>query len=280
MAEDNTFSNPDHYPLLREFLKRLIRDNPFSRFGVHAVGIGRKRVDGQATDRLALLFYADAKISPIQLTRGRRVPASFRTFSAKQNREVELATDVIESPPPEPFMDLGDEFRPVPGGVSCSSITHIGTGTVGGWVWDNTDDTIVMLSNQHVFGNHVGGAIIQPGTADGGSSPQDRVGRVKRSVSLMLAPAEPTPDDCNLVDAAIGEADDSDLFDLTVVDVGPAVYDTLDPVIGMNVEKTGQTTGHTTGFVTDVDRLRHDPQLPRRTGGALRMLPHRTHRPE
>ena len=119
-------------------------------------------------------------------------------------------------------------------------------------MWDNTDDTIVMLSNQHVFGS-AGGVIIQPGTPDGGQSPQDRIGTVKRSIALD--PYVPrTPSDCrNFVDAAIGEADSSELFDLTVADIGPAVYDTADPAEDDDVEKTGQTTGHTFGRITDAD---------------------------
>lgn len=248
------FSNQTDYPLLRELLAQTLRADPFQRYGIHAVGIGEKIVNGKPVNKLALRFYVTSKLPLARLPGERRIPGSFRVFSSKRDRDVELITDVIESPSPELHqIDLESAVRPIPGGVSCSSLTSVGTGTIGGWVWDNTDDTIVMLSNQHVFGNTIGGAIIQPGTSDGGQSPQDRVGQVKRSVPVVPVVGRPAPSDCNSVDAAIGEADSSDLFDLTVVDVGPAVYDTEDPLIGTNVEKTAQTTGHTTGTITDVD---------------------------
>jgi hypothetical protein len=175
--------NGDDYPLLRETLARLLKDDPFSRYGVHAVGIGKKIVKNKATRRLALRFYVEKKIRLADLPRERRIPRSFRAFSARQGRTVELPADVIESPPAALHLpDLESALRPVPGGASCSSSTSVGAGTIGGWVWDNTDDTIVMLSNRHVFGS-AGGVIIQPGTTDGGQSPQDRIGTVKRSVA-------------------------------------------------------------------------------------------------
>ncbi|MFW6195442.1 MAG: hypothetical protein ACOC5M_02860 [Chloroflexota bacterium] len=243
------------YAVIREFQAQLLRSDPFSRFGTHAVGIGRKVRGGQRTDSLALRFYVPCKLPRNQLPPERRIPTAFRYFSADLGRDVEVPTDVIESAPPQLHspVDLGGVLRPVPGGASCSSITYFGTGTIGGWVWDRTDDTIVMLSNQHVFGNTVGGAIIQPGTSDGGEFPEHRVGEVKRSIPLTPFEGRPVPNDCNFVDAAVGEADSSELFDLTVEGVGPAVYETGVPSEGDTVEKTGQVTGHTVGVVIDAD---------------------------
>jgi hypothetical protein len=231
-----------------------MRDDPFSRYSVHGVGIGYKVTAGRQTERLALRFHVACKVPAEQLPPERRIPDSIRVFSSELGREVEVATDIIESPPPTLLAaNPEDRLRPVPGGASCSSITYFGAGTIGGWVWDHTDDTIVMLSNQHVFGDTVGGVIIQPGTSDDGQNPQDRIGRVKRSVPIMTYSGRPQPSDCNLVDAAIGEADDSQLFDLTVLNVGPAVYQIGDALEGDAVEKMGQESGHTFGVVTDID---------------------------
>jgi hypothetical protein len=243
----------DGYASFRQGLAELHRIDPFSRYGVHSIGIGRKIIAGKHEDRLALRFYVACKIAAADLPPGRRIPPSFRIRVADEDRDVELATDVIATPAPRPFPDLESVVRPVPGGVSCSALSSVGTGTIGGWVWDNTDDTIVMLSNQHVFGTTLGGVIIQPGTSDGGVSPQDRIGIVKRSIALdPYVPA--TPAECrNFVDAAIGEADSSELFDLTVVDIGAAVYDTAEAAVGDALVKTGQTTGTTTGVITDAD---------------------------
>lgn len=253
----DVFSNHRDYPLLREFLSQLMRSDPFSQYGVHGVGIGPKVVDGKTTDQLVIRFHVAYKIPLSRLSPEQRIPDTFQYYSQKDSREVALKTDVIESPPGKPHIDPEGVVRPVPGGVSCSGHGDLwpGTGTIGGWVWDNTDDTIVMLSNQHVFGNTEGTPIIQPGSADGGIFPQDQIGEVKRSIPLTPAP-QPIrqatyPDDCNFVDAAIGEVDSSDHFDLTVLEIGPAVYEIDNPIMGMTVEKFGQTTGHTVGEITD-----------------------------
>ncbi len=254
----SNFSNQGDYPLLREFLVQLLRENPYSRYDVHAVGVGSKVVNGEPTNQLSIRFHVAYKIPPSRLSPERRIPEEFQFISHKENNKVTLLTDVIESPPGKPHqVDPESVVRPVPGGVSCSGHgdTWPGVGTMGGWVWDNTDDTIVMLSNQHVFGNTSGTPIIQPGSQDGGIFPQDRIGEVKRSIPLKPAPQPLNqatyPADCNFVDAAIGEADDSELFDLTVLEIGPGVYEIGNPFIGMNVEKFGQTTGHTIGQITD-----------------------------
>lgn len=250
------FSNQSDYPLLREFLSQLMRSNPYSQYGVHGVGVGAKVVAGEATDQLVIRFHVASKIPPSRLLPEQHIPDTFQYFSQRDNREVAVKTDVIESPPGTPHTDPESVVRPVPGGVSCSGHGDMwaGTGTIGGWVWDNTDDSIVMLSNQHVFGNAAGTPIIQPGSQDGGAFPQDQIGQVKRSIPLIPVPIgqEPVPGDCNFVDAAIADLDNSDNFDLTVLEIGPAVYEVDSPVIGMTVEKFGQTTGHTVGEITDL----------------------------
>jgi len=93
------FSNQEEYPLLREFLTLLVRANPYSRYGVHAVGIGDKVIARKPANRLALRFYVARKLPLSQVPREQRIPASFQTFSYEYNRDVELVTDVIESPP-------------------------------------------------------------------------------------------------------------------------------------------------------------------------------------
>lgn len=237
---------------LRDALRGLLRDDPFARFGAHGLGVGHKVVGGQPTDRLALRFHVARKLPSSQVPDQRRIPRSLRIVSAEGEPEVEVITDVIESVPPALSQDPQSRLRPVPGSASCSSDSGAGTGTMGGWVWDNTDDTIVMLSNRHAWGA-VGGEIIQPGNLDGGQMGADRIGQVKRSIAVIPFNGNPQDaDNCNFVDAAVGEADNSDLFAVTVLEIGPAVFDIGDPNLGDELEKTGRTTGHTVGWVTDV----------------------------
>ena len=254
-ADRPHLSNEDDYPVLREFLAQFRRQNPYRRYKVHGLGIGRKISRGQATNRLVLRFYVSHKVAPEKLPPEQRIPAQFSFFSQADGRERQIVTDVIESSPPQLAMpDPEDRLRPVPGGSSISSFNghH---GTLGAWVWDHSDDTIVLLSNRHVLGHHVGSAIIQPATTDGGTYSEDRIAQVKRVAPLsgIAEDHEPVPDDCFYVDAAVGATDDSDFFDLTVIEVGPAVYAIAVASIDMLVEKTGQTTDHTVGFVTDID---------------------------
>lgn len=250
MAKKKIRNAERDYPLLRELHARLVMEGALRRHGAFALGIGRKLVAGRPTNRLALRFYTTCKRPASRLAPGERVPAKMRVFSRQARREVTLLTDVIESSRGVPHaIDPNDVVRPVRGGVQCKAEDYPGFGTIGGWVWDKTDDTIVMLSNQHVFGHTPGRTLFQPTAGD----PANRIGEVKRGVPLV--PYVPPDDlsDCNYVDAAIAEADSSELFHLTVLEVGPAVYETATPVVGMTVEKFGQTTGHTIGEIDDVD---------------------------
>jgi hypothetical protein len=232
------------YKLLRE-LKANTTFEFLDRFGAHAIGIGRKNVHEKPTDKLALRVYVAKKRPSAKLSSEEKVPASISFFSRKAKREKKLVTDVIEAPPAQfEAVDPESRIRPVPGGVSGGIPAH--TGTIGGWVWDSTDDTIVMLSNDHVFEHTSGVDIIQQGTADGGSSPADKIGDVKRGI----ARSNVIP---NTVDCAIGDPDSSDIYDLTVLEIGPAVYAIEIPVLDMLVEKYGQTTRHTFGEIQDAD---------------------------
>ena len=233
------------YSELRECKGVALSLEDLGAFGAHSMGIGRKIVKGKATNRLAIRFYVAKKRSSGRLSSEEEVPSAIRFFSRKARRKLNLLTDVIETPPAqfEP-VDPETRIRPVPGGVSGGTVGH--TGTIGGWVWDTTDDTIVMLSNDHVFGHTVGVDILQQGTADGGSLPADKIGDVKRGI----ARSNVVP---NRVDCAIGDPDSSAIYDLTVLDIGPAVY-AIDVGVGdMLVEKYGQTTRHTYGEITDAD---------------------------
>lgn len=84
------------YALLLE-LKRTRGEELMQRHGANALGIGWKRTGGEKTDQLALIFYVDAKQSP----KSQPVPPSIRFAPKDSEEEVELPTDVIDSPPAE-----------------------------------------------------------------------------------------------------------------------------------------------------------------------------------
>lgn len=243
MARSRDVNRLQSYALLREY-KASLGLEWARRRGAHAMGIGRKLVDGKKTDTLALRVYVARKRPRAQLEADELVPSSMRFLSRRAERESTLVTDVIETPQARPEIDPETRIRPVPGGVSGGISGS--TGTIGGWVWDETDDTIVLLTNNHVLLNFVGADILQPGTADGGSLPGDKIGDVKRTIPRSRATV-------NTVDCAIGDVDSSDLHDLSVAEIGPAVYAIAAVVLDLAVEKYGQTTQHTFGEITDAD---------------------------
>jgi len=232
------------YRFLREYKAGFPTLELLDRYAAHSVGIGRKIVGGKVTNQLALRVYVAKKRLAAELSSEEAIPKSMRFYSQNSEKESRLNTDVIETPPAQiEQINPKTNIRPVPGGVSGG---FAATGTVGGWVWDNTDDTIVMLSNDHVFGHTPASDIIQRGSFDGGSTPADKIGDVKRGIARSSV----TP---NTVDCAIGDPDSSDIHDLTVVDIGPAVYAIEVPILDMLVEKYGRTTRHTFGEIQDTD---------------------------
>ncbi len=239
-----SLKNDKTYHILRECKGVALSLENLDGFGAHSMGIGRKIVKGKATNRLAIRFYVAKKRPRGKLSSEEEVPKTIRFFSRKARRQMNLPTDIIETPPAQFEVDPETRIRPVPGGVSGGTVGA--TGTIGGWVWDTTDDTIVMLSNDHVFGHTAGVDILQPGTADGGSLPADKIGDVKRGI----ARSSTVP---NIVDCAIGDPDNSAIYDLRVLEIGPAVYAIDVATEDMLVEKYGQTTRHTYGEVQDTD---------------------------
>lgn len=239
------FHKDRNLPVIAEFKARADVVGLLRRHGAHSMGIAPKTVDGQPTDKLALVFYVAAKRDGDAMTERERIPDTFSFVQEKGRRTRRVTTDVVESPPPTfEAVDPEDRIRPVPGGVSGG--INGSTGTIGGWVWDNTDDSIVMLSNDHVFGHSTGTDILQQGTADGGSLPGDKIGDVKRGIVR-------TSTGTNTVDCAIGDPDDDSIYDLNVLEIGPAVYAIDEATMDMEVEKYGQTTRHTFGTVTSTN---------------------------
>ena len=244
VMSNSSSENQDNYSLLREYKQKECSFEMLNRLGAHSVGIGRKVVQGRKTKQLSLRFYVAKKVPLDSLDENQLIPESISFRPSWADKESLILTDIIETPPMQ-FEQIDPEtrVRPVPGGVSGGSV---GTGTIGGWVRDNTDDSIVMLSNDHVFGSTTGIDIIQPGARNGGSSPTDKIGSVKRGIARSsISP--------NIVDCAIGDPDNTEIFELSALEIGPAVFAIQVGAEDMLVEKYGRTTRHTFGVIEDVD---------------------------
>ena len=175
-----------------------------------------------------------------------------------------------------------DRWRPAPPGVSVGH-EKISAGTLGCLV--KKDNQIYILSNNHVLAAQnegaLGSAILQPGKADGGQNPIDRIATLSdfvriqwvggegckigqalagcmnsiarlfgRKTMLEAVKAE-APE--NLVDAAIAEPIKESLVSDELLELGKIGGSNLSPEIGLAIRKSGRTTAVTEGEITQTD---------------------------
>lgn len=221
---------------------------------VIGVATGFREREGKLTDEIVVQVFVERKVADEQLSSVQVVPQRVTGYQGATVR-----TDVIETTVPEAQQDT-TRYRPVPGGCSIGPEASVSAGTLGGWACDNTDDTIVLISNNHVISNldtmPTLRRIVQPGRLDGGVLPGDAIGALKRHNPVNTV-ANPPPAGTviptSVVDAAIGRVDAGIDIDHDVLQVGPAIYELRAPALNMNVEKRGRTTRRTTnGRITSV----------------------------
>lgn len=149
-------------------------------------------------------------------------------------------------PPVVTALAVGEtgRVRPLRPGVSVAHV-DVSAGTLGAFV--QVDGVLHALSNYHVLvgspQNAVGDVVLQPGPADGGRAPRDRIG-------TLAAFAPLTPGVRGAVDAATALLDDADV-DLDHP-VG-RITSTAAAVGGEEVAKIGRTTATTTGRVSAIE---------------------------
>ena len=221
---------------------------------VIGVATGFRERDGKVTEDVVVQVFVSRKVADAQLNPADVVPKRVSGWEGPAAQ-----TDVIETTVPEAQQDT-TRYRPVEAGSSIGPEASVSAGTLGGWACDNTDDTIVLLSNNHVISNldtlPVLRRIVQPGRFDGGVLPGDVIGALKRHnpVNTVANPAPAgTVIPTSVVDAAIGSIDGGIDIDHDVIDIGPAIYELRAPALNMNVQKRGRTTRLTTnGRITSV----------------------------
>lgn len=283
MASDDTGGQP---PSEREMKRLQEGQSRFARQllrirGVHGVGIGYKKTDGKTTDQLALIVRVDHKLPQSEVDPREFIPPEYRFRSRDSDKEEAVVlTDVQERPRPVEYTCIADgaleaRVRPIPGGYSIGRV-GMGGGTLGGWVWDDLNDQVVLLTNQHVLGSTVGTDVLQPSDSDGGVFPADHFADVVRSGTLDATIAAPI----NINDVQY-----------EIAGIGPAVYEVVPATLNMLVEKSGQTTEHTTGRVVMVNYVSNhygstndfevdpDPGIPRFAyyGDSGSLIVERTH---
>lgn len=248
------------------------------RSNVVATGIGYKISEDTKTSELSLICSVSKKLAVAELSPRDVIPKSFDGIS----------TDVVASGLIRAFEPQTQRLRPALGGLSIGH-TDITAGTLGCLVRRGND--IYILSNNHVMANSneasLGDPIIQPGPIDGGNDPTDRIATLAEFIPITF-PAGGDNDagdsTCplatglasglntvatiigskarmqaistraveNLVDAAIAGPVDPTVVSNDILGIGE-IQGTREGDLGLEVQKSGRTTGYTTGQIEQID---------------------------
>ena len=145
----------------------------------------------------------------------------------------------------QPMIANTARYRPVMGGISIGN-PDIGAGTLGSIIYLNGEPYIG--SNLHVLGSYArakrGIPTLQPGIIDGGEDPADVIANLSWWQKVGGN---------NLIDFALAKPLDPSLVENKILGIdGYEVFPAV-PQIGDTVQKSGRTTGLTTGQVTATD---------------------------
>lgn len=217
-------------------LSEEVTDYTASAERVVGTGIGFRIVGGLLTPDVALKVYVTEKVASGSVSAFNAVPSAVGGMPV----DIEAVGEIV------PHMYTRRYARPLRCGVSIGH-PQITAGTLGCLVVLN-NNRLCLLSNNHVIANsnnsRIGDPIIQPGPADGGVSPGDRIAVLENFIRINF----PGP---NLVDAAVAWTA------YRYVDPRHVTY-TLNPTpvaarLGMTVKKNGRTTQATLGTITDLN---------------------------
>ncbi|WP_051314714.1 hypothetical protein [Alteribacter aurantiacus] len=234
------------------------------KHNVVGLGIGLKVKNGQQTKTPALITYVTKKESLESLKQEDVVPS---TVDGVETDVIEIGMPKVQIETKQsdlfralPSNELSSKIRPVKGGWSVGH-PGITAGTAGAIVYkqeNNQSRKYFILSNNHVLAKSneasVGDPILQPGTVDGGVQPDDQVASLSNFIPIDFTPEIPLEEQDNLVDAAIAEGSLQEL-DREVYWSGyvKGWLPKEEVEVGMQIKKTGRTTGYTTGEIISVD---------------------------
>jgi hypothetical protein len=256
--------------------RRLFEKELMLMNNVVATGVGFKIAGSTLTTEPSVIVSVEKKLPISQLSSADLVPKTVG----------DVKTDVIETGKIVAFQNLTQRMRPAQPGVSLGHY-QITAGTFGCLVKRGSE--LFILSNNHVLANtntaQVGDPIWQPGKFDGGSS-ADQIAKLEQFIPISFPgdtttpPAPPANDrpGCaplalilslfapkaagqavtinqpgnNTVDCAIAKPLTADLVTSNILSIGiPIGVDNA--TLGTPVQKTGRTTGYTTGTISQID---------------------------
>lgn len=247
------------------------------KLNVNGVGIGKKISEGKDTGEMCVTVMVRKKMAKSELSAKDMVPSTIDG----------IPTDVFEVGHVVALKLRTDRWRPAPGGVSIGHYA-ITAGTLGTLVKDASTGEPLILSNNHVMANSndasIGDPILQPGPADGGKNPQDRIADLERFIRIefeggsgggtcpiangaasflnalaklvgsshRLVAKQMAAAVGNEVDAAVAKPGWSDVVSSEIVDIG-VVTGTKEAALGMAVRKSGRTTATTSGTIQIIE---------------------------
>ncbi len=230
---------------------RWVTEHLVSSGDVVGVAIGPKTQGGKTLSRLAVRVLVRRKLAPNEVDPKSLVPPHIEG----------IPTDVEEVGEPHAGAeDVTEQYRrrhrPMPTGVSIGpspteKIAKPETGTLGCYVV--CKGVRYLLSNNHVLAQcneqPKGALILQPGnTEDKGQQPDDVVAKLSAFWEMGFG----SKGGINKVDAAVAaleagvQIDPRVLRNNTLEKLGANI---VPPSIELRVQKSGRTTGHTTGTI-------------------------------
>jgi hypothetical protein len=232
---------------------------------VHATGVGvRVRDNKVVRGEFVIKLYVFDKVplqQPVALTKefqGVEVdvePLPIQIALAKKRaRRASRGSVAPVSPAATPANR--DRHRPIVGGLSIAPLNEFFVGTLGCFVRRvaGGNEQIFALSNNHVLADTnrlaIGTAIVQPGPEVQPTSPSDTFAALSAFIPIEFPTGRLNPV-TNRFDAAIAVVTNTRLVRRRTMFQVPA-YDprVATAVPGMQVIKSGRTTGVTTGVVT------------------------------
>ncbi len=224
-----------------ESVLEAVREEWLRRDGVTAVDLGFKWRQGRMTDQLAIRVHVVKKKRTADLPAGELFPREVQGIPVDVI-EASYAPQALATARPEAAIEgRGGRFEIVPIGVSIGC-RYSTAGTLGARVLDRQTGQAMILSNWHVLvGRRNVEAdlpIWQPGWVDGGTRATNTIATVAR---WLLGP----------YDAAVARLTGQRQVTSRTLE-GRPIEDCTEPRLGMQLWKSGRSSGYTQGFVDGI----------------------------
>ncbi len=220
--------------LIKNNISKTTLKNP----KIHGIGVGY--YDPKHPKKgAAVVLYANA-VSSTALGLGRRLSSQIK------GKTVHVPIRVVKTARIRSNASFRDRIRPVIAGYSIG--TAGGSGTAGLIV--SRGSQLYIFSNNHVLTNPINSRnraeTLQPGGADDGRSPRDRVGHLSEFIRLSTSGS-------NRVDAALSRPVRNSIVSPQYATIGTIPGHVTSYRVGDRFKKVGRTTGFTRGRVDSVN---------------------------